>query len=880
MKKFLLLSLLVCASELLFAQFTVNINPDKDNSIFSNNNNSSGGGKLYAGQTCQNNSRRALVHFDIAGNIPAGSTITGVTLTLNVDNDGSAAGAQVFTLHEVNTDWGEGTSSASGQGAPAVAPDATWNDAMFGTLAWTSPGGDFVAAPSASTTLAAAFGNYNWSSATMASEVQSWLDTPAGNFGWTLLGDETAVCTARRFGSKELGTAPILTINYTCVVPPNPVCQNIIAYLDNSGISVINPTDFDNGSVANCGGNLNFSSSLSTFTCAEIGSYLPTDSLVISAVYDGPLSGGTPKGIELYAVGSIADLSVYGIGSANNGGGTDGVEFTFPAVAVAAGTYIYVASEAPQFTAWFGFAPDYTTGSMGVNGDDAIELFNSSVLIDVYGDQNQDGTGENWDYEDGWAYRKNSTGPTSVFIENDWTFSGTNVLDGELTNATAVNPIPVGTFVDGPSSSTIVTVTVTDDGGNSATCDAYVTVMDTLAPDVQCIASGTFLLDGTGNLTLTPGDIDNGTTDNCGLQSTSISQTAFDCSNLGANQVTLYATDIYGNIDSCTAIITIQDAGGMSITEDNVNHLSCYGDADGTIDVSVSGGSPAYTYDWDNDGTGDNDDLEDLTGLSGGVYTLTVTDVSGCIASIIVTVNEPDSLEAGATFTNSTCMGTNDGTASSTAIGGTSPYTYDWDNDGTGDFDDAATISSLTPGNYTVVVLDANGCSETQSVTVADGNVVDVSVTLNGNVLTATAAGAGFSYLWLNCPGFDPVGSNTDQSFVAPFNNSYAVQITDPNGCVDTSACTQVTEVGFYEFGSFDFDLYPNPTAGEIMVKVDLNQVRYDIFIQDLNGKIVFQKNQIVGSKQVNLNDLESGVYFVTLSSESFSQTKRIQILK
>ena len=73
-------------------------------------------------------------------------------------------------------------------------------------------------------------------------------------------------------------------------------------------------------------------------------SILPSASadLLITAAYDGPLSGGTPKGIELYVENDIADLSAYGIGSANNGGGSDGEEFTFPAMGATAGSFIYV----------------------------------------------------------------------------------------------------------------------------------------------------------------------------------------------------------------------------------------------------------------------------------------------------------------------------------------------------------------------------------------------------------------------------------------------------------------------------------------------------------------------------------------------------------
>jgi len=178
---------------------------------------------------------------------------------------------------------------------------------------------------------------------------------------------------------------------------------------------------------------------------------LPTfgQDLVISGVYDAGLTGGTPKGVELYVIADIADLSLYGIGSANNGGGSDGQEFTFPAVAVTAGTFIYVASEATQFTNFFGFAPDYTSGSMAINGDDALELYGSSAVIDTFGDINTDGSGEPWEYLDGWAYRVNNTGPDgATFVIGSWNFSGINVLDNETSNATAATPVPVGTYMN------------------------------------------------------------------------------------------------------------------------------------------------------------------------------------------------------------------------------------------------------------------------------------------------------------------------------------------------------------------------------------------------------------------------------------------------
>ena len=172
-----------------------------------------------------------------------------------------------------------------------------------------------------------------------------------------------------------------------------------------------------------------------------------TAALIITGAIDGPLSGGTPKAVELFATSDIADLSIYGVGSANNGGGSDGEEFTFPGGPLSSGNFVYIASESTNFQTWFGFAPDHTSGALGVNGDDALELFMNGSVIDVFGDINTDGAGQAWEYTDGWAYRLDDTGPggTSFALAN-WTFSGINALDGETGNASAANPIPVGAY--------------------------------------------------------------------------------------------------------------------------------------------------------------------------------------------------------------------------------------------------------------------------------------------------------------------------------------------------------------------------------------------------------------------------------------------------
>jgi hypothetical protein len=176
-------------------------------------------------------------------------------------------------------------------------------------------------------------------------------------------------------------------------------------------------------------------------------------SLILTGIFDGTLSGGTPKGVELYAAESIEDLSLYGIGSANNGGGSDGVEMTLSG-SLAKGEFMYIATEETNFNVWFGFSPDLVDDmAVAINGNDAIELFFDSTkafsgnefVVDIFGET--DGSATSWSYSNGWAYRASSTGPDGeTFAEDNWTFSGDGAYDGASSNANASNSMPVGTF--------------------------------------------------------------------------------------------------------------------------------------------------------------------------------------------------------------------------------------------------------------------------------------------------------------------------------------------------------------------------------------------------------------------------------------------------
>jgi hypothetical protein len=225
----LLMTALGCTVASSATAAIININPNKDNTLYeydpAEGDHSNGAGfHFFAGENAMGELRRGVLAFDVAGAIPAGSTITAVSLTMNMSM--TPAGALIIELHKLLADWGEGTSHApmgEGDGAPATPNDATWRHRFFDTIFWTSEGGDFSATVSASQSVGD-IGQYTWTSAQMVADVQSWLDDPASNFGWLVLGDESAAATAKRFDTRESASPPMLTIQYTPGprVPPTP----------------------------------------------------------------------------------------------------------------------------------------------------------------------------------------------------------------------------------------------------------------------------------------------------------------------------------------------------------------------------------------------------------------------------------------------------------------------------------------------------------------------------------------------------------------------------------------------------------------------------------------------------------------------------------
>ncbi len=219
---------LVCAAVLAAGGHagadTVVITASRDNTLFAIDPLASNGSgpSVFCGRTGAGGGstvQRALVFFRVAGNLPAGSTITSATLTLTLEQASPFADEDTLTLHRVESDWGEGLSQGfGGTGAPPEPGDATWLHTFYPDELWAVAGGDFNATPSGSTAVINLPGPYVWAStAPMVADVQGWLDDPQTAHGWMVRGNEAIDFTARRFASREGAPdqAPRLTVEFT-----------------------------------------------------------------------------------------------------------------------------------------------------------------------------------------------------------------------------------------------------------------------------------------------------------------------------------------------------------------------------------------------------------------------------------------------------------------------------------------------------------------------------------------------------------------------------------------------------------------------------------------------------------------------------------------
>jgi gliding motility-associated-like protein len=315
-------------------------------------------------------------------------------------------------------------------------------------------------------------------------------------------------------------------------------------------------------------------------------------------------------------------------------------------------------------------------------------------------------------------------------------------------------------------------LTVTDARSCSATTSAVITqpatalaVSISSSTNVSCFGGN----DGAINVTATGGTGAYTYNWNGGV-------TTQNRSNLAAGTYNLTVTDANSCSATTSATIT-QPAAALAVAVSSATNVSCFGGNNGAINVTATGGTTAYTYNWNGGVTTQN-----RTNLTAGTYILTVTDARSCSATASAVITQPaTSLAITSSTTNLSCNGGNNGSINITANGGAAPYTYNWGGGVT-----TEDRTALAAGTYTVTVLDANSCSATSANTIIQPPVLGGTISSISNVLcfggyngavsvTATGGSGAYTYNWGN--GITTPGRT---GLVA---GSYTVTITDANAC-------------------------------------------------------------------------------------------------
>jgi len=253
--------------------------------------------------------------------------------------------------------------------------------------------------------------------------------------------------------------------------------------------------------------------------------------------------------------------------------------------------------------------------------------------------------------------------------------------------------------------------------------------------------------------------------------------------NLPAGSHLVTVTDAVGCAKTSFALIFQPPALAATTTATNA---TCANLTNGSATTIVSGGTGTKSFLWS---TTPPQTTASITNVGAGTYTVTITDANGCTVTQTATVTAPPAIAVGAVRTNVTCFGTATGTATATATGGSGTLAFKW-SDPAGQTTDMA--NNLVAGAYTVTVTDANGCTNTASVTISQPQALTLNLSAlavacfgqNTGAVTATFTGGTtpYSFLWSS--------SENSQNISSKPAGTYTITLTDTNGCTATASAT------------------------------------------------------------------------------------------
>lgn len=236
--------------------------------------------------------------------------------------------------------------------------------------------------------------------------------------------------------------------------------------------------------------------------------------------------------------------------------------------------------------------------------------------------------------------------------------------------------------------------------------------------------------------------------------------------------------------NGCTSVFTatVNDIPGGAIQVDQTDNVLCYGASNGSLTISMIGGTAPYSYLWQHDNT----NLSNVAAnLASGTYLVTVTDANSCTADTAITISQPSApLKANLDIEDVSCFGYSDGSITAIPEGGTQPYSFSWSTGHSNSY-----LSGLTAGNYFLTITDSNDClfelsgevqqpaiiQVTDTVIIEEDNTGTIDLTVSGGIMP-------YSFLWSN--------DETTEDLAALENGDYTVSITDMNSCIATDSIT------------------------------------------------------------------------------------------
>jgi outer membrane protein OmpA-like peptidoglycan-associated protein len=327
--------------------------------------------------------------------------------------------------------------------------------------------------------------------------------------------------------------------------------------------------------------------------------------------------------------------------------------------------------------------------------------------------------------------------------------------------------------------------------------------------------------------------------------------TTQDLTNIGAGEYSVSIKDANGCIGkSITA--SIKEPAELVAEVGEVKNVLHYGETNGSINLSVSGGVSPYKFSWSNSAYTQN-----LTGVPSGNYSCLVTDANGCLKTVEQVITQPSSLEAIVELVkNIKCYGNNDGAVNIAVKGGTPPYSYSW-NTGAKNED----LSEVPAGNYTVTISDAIGNKKVLTATVTQPSNFTLKIekvknltcfeSNNGAVITSVGGGTPpYKFDWSN-------GNKTNDLMNVP-GGEYTVTASDANGCernekvvikeptdlVVKTASVKNLRCSGEKNGSIDIDVsggvspysYSWSTGAKTQDILSVGAASYSIRVMDANG--------------------------------------------